>query len=407
MTSFLEQFRFLAPDWRDLLEILVVAAVILWNTRYLQFAAEDLGAFLNGYDLGELLSYKGIAEGVENSNFLVHTSRGYYILTLYEKRVALQDLPFFLGLMEHLAARGLSCPLPVKNRANFGDWLNVSWDDKAAVAVIAAEPFADIDHEVRHGFRILRADLARGRRLRGGKAAIVAGAGEQGFLAAMERCERGLGLPNGVASRRNPLLNASIYWCRRQMADTRAFIGGVQSEGPFDHWIGDLDYAMYVNFYSLDDDFAKKPMVDGVLPMWMLVYHGIVLANPFTGTLNYPVKAPHKRLKLIEFGGRPLFVWYANFHTGKGGDWMGKEDLRCGTDEELRAGVAAIRRAYVEYEQLSDLQFAFMDDHRMLAPDVACTTYSTGTRVVVNYGATPFAFEGRAVPPGDWCRFDR
>lgn len=102
--------------------------------------------------------------------------------------------------------------LPVKNRANFGDWLNVSWDDKAAVAVIAAEPFADIDHEVRHGFRILRADLARGRRLRGGKAAIVAGAGEQGFLAAMERCERGLGLPNGVASRRNPLLNASIYW---------------------------------------------------------------------------------------------------------------------------------------------------------------------------------------------------
>jgi homoserine kinase type II len=84
---------------------------------YTDVAAEDLGAFLNGYDLGELLSYKGIAEGVENSNFLVHTSRGYFILTLYEKRVALQDLPFFLGLMEHLAARGLSCPLPVKNRA--------------------------------------------------------------------------------------------------------------------------------------------------------------------------------------------------------------------------------------------------------------------------------------------------
>jgi homoserine kinase type II len=84
---------------------------------YTDVAAEDLGAFLDGYDLGELLSYKGIAEGVENSNFLVHTSRGYFILTLYEKRVALQDLPFFLGLMEHLAARGLSCPLPVKNRA--------------------------------------------------------------------------------------------------------------------------------------------------------------------------------------------------------------------------------------------------------------------------------------------------
>jgi homoserine kinase type II len=84
---------------------------------YTDVAAEDLGAFLDGYDLGELLSYKGIAEGVENSNFLVHTSRGYFILTLYEKRVAPEDLPFFLGLMEHLAARGLTCPQPVKNRA--------------------------------------------------------------------------------------------------------------------------------------------------------------------------------------------------------------------------------------------------------------------------------------------------
>ena len=68
------------------------------------------------YDLGTLLSYKGIAEGVENSNFLVHTGAGHFILTLYEKRVTTGDLPFFLGLMEHLAARGITCPQPVKNR---------------------------------------------------------------------------------------------------------------------------------------------------------------------------------------------------------------------------------------------------------------------------------------------------
>lgn len=83
---------------------------------YTDVAAEDLAPFLAGYDVGELLAYKGIAEGVENSNFLVHTSRGYFILTLYEKRVAESDLPFFLALMEHLAARGLTCPQPVKNR---------------------------------------------------------------------------------------------------------------------------------------------------------------------------------------------------------------------------------------------------------------------------------------------------
>ncbi len=83
---------------------------------YTDVSTEDLSAFLAGYDLGELLSYKGIAEGVENSNFLVHTRSGYFILTLYEKRVAARDLPFFLGLMEHLAGRGITCPLPVKNR---------------------------------------------------------------------------------------------------------------------------------------------------------------------------------------------------------------------------------------------------------------------------------------------------
>ena len=84
---------------------------------YTDVSAEDLGRFLAGYDLGELLSYKGIAEGVENSNFLVHTGTGHYILTLYEKRVAAGDLPFFLALMEHLAARGITCPQPVKDRS--------------------------------------------------------------------------------------------------------------------------------------------------------------------------------------------------------------------------------------------------------------------------------------------------
>ncbi len=88
---------------------------------YTDVSAEDLADFLADYDLGELLSYKGIAEGVENSNFLVHTTAGYFILTLYEKRVAPEDIPFFLALMEHLAARGLTCPQPVKNQT--GDML--------------------------------------------------------------------------------------------------------------------------------------------------------------------------------------------------------------------------------------------------------------------------------------------
>ena len=83
---------------------------------YTDVTADDLTEFLSRYEIGALLAYKGIAEGVENSNFLLHTGAGNFILTLYEKRVAEQDLPFFLALMEHLAARGITCPQPVKNR---------------------------------------------------------------------------------------------------------------------------------------------------------------------------------------------------------------------------------------------------------------------------------------------------
>jgi len=83
---------------------------------YTEVTDEQLEAFIESYDLGHILSCKGIAEGVENSNFLLHVDKGYFILTLYEKRVEEKDLPFFLGLMEHLSTRGLTCPQPVHNR---------------------------------------------------------------------------------------------------------------------------------------------------------------------------------------------------------------------------------------------------------------------------------------------------
>ncbi|NTE58073.1 homoserine kinase [Agrobacterium tumefaciens] len=83
---------------------------------YTDITEDDLRNFLTQYDVGSLTSYKGIAEGVENSNFLLHTTRDPLILTLYEKRVEKNDLPFFLGLMQHLAAKGLSCPLPLPRK---------------------------------------------------------------------------------------------------------------------------------------------------------------------------------------------------------------------------------------------------------------------------------------------------
>lgn len=83
---------------------------------YTDVSDEELSSFVADYDIGAPLSFKGIAEGVENTNYLLQTERGRFILTLYEKRTKPADLPFFLGLMRHLSAKGVQCPTPVADK---------------------------------------------------------------------------------------------------------------------------------------------------------------------------------------------------------------------------------------------------------------------------------------------------
>jgi len=97
---------------------------------YTEVSDEELLAFVRQYEIGEVIACKGIAEGVENSNFLLQTDRGLFILTIYEKRVAAADLPYFLGLLDHLAAREVPCPTPVHGR------------DGAALRSLADKPAA-------------------------------------------------------------------------------------------------------------------------------------------------------------------------------------------------------------------------------------------------------------------------
>lgn len=144
---------------------------------YTDVSVEDLEAFLSAYDLGKLLSYKGIAEGVENSNFLLHTEAGYFILTLYEKRVNVADLPFFLGLMEHLAARGINCPQPVQTRR--GDILGEVCGRPAAIVTFLDGMWmrrVDARHCAALGEALAKLHLAAGDfKLRRANALSVAG----------------------------------------------------------------------------------------------------------------------------------------------------------------------------------------------------------------------------------------
>ncbi len=97
---------------------------------YTEVGDAELDAFLADYDIGEAEALKGVAEGVENSNYLLTTTKGQYFLTLYEKRVDPRDLPFFLGLLDHLAARGINCPKPIHGR------------DGQAIRALAGKPAA-------------------------------------------------------------------------------------------------------------------------------------------------------------------------------------------------------------------------------------------------------------------------
>lgn len=97
---------------------------------YTEVLDTELSTFLAGYDIGDLVAYRGIAEGIENSNYTLRTTAGDYILTLYERRVDPADLPWFIGLMRHCAQGGVACPLPVQDR------------NGAALGRLAARPAA-------------------------------------------------------------------------------------------------------------------------------------------------------------------------------------------------------------------------------------------------------------------------
>jgi len=166
----------------------------------------------------------------------------------------------------------------------------------------------------------------------------------------------------------------------------RAF-GGFGSEGPCDHVARTLDFALYVSAYPAFMP-RKNPMIDRIIPLWQIAYHGIILSNPFYRTIDHPFESGSKPadqlsfedrqiagLKVAEFGGRPVFYY------------LSYKDL------------APIKAAYEAYQPLKHLQYEFMDAHDELAKDVFRTTYSDGSEVVCNYSAAGYAYRGRTVKP--------
>lgn len=170
-------------------------------------------------------------------------------------------------------------------------------------------------------------------------------------------------------------------------------MGGIQSEGVYDFCIGNLDYGLYASF---SDPFGRPTIIDDRVPFWQLVYHGIAMSNPFTKCVNPTIKSKKIQLKLIEFGGRTSFYAHSNFHSKNA--WMGNEDIRIDTPENITTAAKAIKKGYDEYVRRSKLQQMFMNDHCEIKPGVKRISYSNGTKIYVNYNTSPVSAEGIEIP---------
>ena len=183
--------------------------------------------------------------------------------------------------------------------------------------------------------------------------------------------------------------------------------GGFASEAGFDHIAGQLDYINYVSgkmskWYNSKAGREPKGTffeklshyVDGFVPLWEIVYHGIILSNPDRFTQNHTtgkaktddsgdltfnkrdgVQNPFATLKLFEYGGRPIF-YSSNFDD-----------------------VPRIKKAYDEFLPVRHLQLEFMEDHKYLTPDVTMTVFGNGEKIICNYGKTPYVYKGKTVVP--------
>lgn len=164
---------------------------------------------------------------------------------------------------------------------------------------------------------------------------------------------------------------------------SREVFGGFASEGGFDYLSDNIDYVLYTS-YNLCGE--QHPICDETIPFWQLVYHGSILYNPSTETVNYCIKDDKTQLKFIEYGGRP--VGYINSkYVGEGscGNWMGETDLLCATDEQLNASVKGLKRMYDEYKSLQHLAYELMLKHEKLSDGVYAVTYSDNTVITVDY----------------------
>ena len=154
--------------------------------------------------------------------------------------------------------------------------------------------------------------------------------------------------------------------------------------------------VLYASFSPEGDDYCGG-LIDKVIPFWQLVYHGIILSNPYTKTVNAALsKNSTNLLKAIEFGARPVIYYNSRFvdeNRGTETNWMGDVDFVNDTDEHLTYGIERAKRQYDDFKKLTYLQYEFMEKYEEITDNIHKITYSDGTVVTVDYDTNTFKIE--------------
>lgn len=198
-------------------------------------------------------------------------------------------------------------------------------------------------------------------------------------------------MPRECHSKEHPVnkRQATVYF-DELFAETKKMFGAIGCEGAYDYSLKNCDSTLYASFANYKDTNDMHPLADKYIPFWHLVYHGIVLSNPYARTIN-PYKSEDMQdfLKIVEYGGRPHIYYYAQF-VNDGTNWIGDGDYRTDSDEKILSDAKEIKALADEYDKLSYLEYEFMIRHTEVEENVFETEYSDGSVTVCDYNTLTY-----------------
>lgn len=205
--------------------------------------------------------------------------------------------------------------------------------------------------------------------------------------------------PRTCYNPKHPINKKEVVEYRKKILEAgRDAVGCSSSEGGYDFCIGSYDWAMYP---VITHPPRLPEICDNSIPLWYVVYHGIMIYNAFARTVNAIIKNPEYELMGVEYGARPLLYLH-----GRVFEYEGEPNFTCTTDEELLHNAKIIGDGYRRYKALADLQYEFLEEYKIIEEGIVYTRYSNGSVIIVNYNDDKYIYDNSVVDGKSYLRID-